>query len=536
MKRILLCLFVVLASLSTAKAQNNCTTPFYGDYSSANFDDLFYLWRLQTNLLPNDTAIKKAAVVFSHGLLAGYEDPTDPAGTWIEQQNYNYTIDSLFAIITHENNSQANDTIIMQATGVKPNGSPDETNILWADTVYTNTGLSVGGNWLGQGAAVVLSFTPNINVTSANDSVAIVFKYFGDITDTLALIAGSIDDGNGGTVQQSNYANSWMIYSPIQNNWTKNATVGYGNPVGSNGWFAAQNWNIWAHTCLGQVNYSGTDLCSVTYDNNSGGRLVTWQKGTNTDIASYEIQSSDGVSWITLGIQPATDFSTFLDITPNVGGVYTRYRVVELDASNNNIYQTPQHIPPVLHADYSNPNSIFLQWNMYIGTPVTKYRIYRGTNQNNLALIDSVGGGTLGYTDVNGNNTNLYQVEAVIITTCQPSAPVDPTGGDDEKSALHKNSAYSNIAFFDPNGLNESLYDKLVVYPNPAQNILNIQLPAANEQAIVKLINPLGQTVRTGNGTNKVISFDITGIANGLYIVQLEQNGRTTVKKVTVNN
>jgi len=227
-------------------------TNFWLDYSTANFDDLFYVWTFNSNYATSDTTgggvnpINIASVAIT-GPLAGYDNFDDPQGSVNEWAYFNgpLTIDSIFAIVTHENNSGTYDKIYMEIVTLDANDKPTST-VLWSDVDSSNTTLSPGGNWVGTDASVLMSYTPNFTSTQGQ-KIGLNLRYVANKADTFSIIAGSIDDGNGGTTQQSNYQNSWTRIPPFIPSVTKNANIGYGSPVGADGWFEAQNWAFWAY-------------------------------------------------------------------------------------------------------------------------------------------------------------------------------------------------------------------------------------------------------------------------------------------------
>jgi hypothetical protein len=77
------------------------------------------------------------------------------------------------------------------------------------------------------------------------------------------------------------------------------------------------------------------------------------------------------------------------------------------------------------------------------------------------------------------------------------------------------------------------------VYPNPAQDHLNIPIGEINGTATLKILNITGQVVYNqtleeshSNTTRKI---DLLGFSKGFYLINLQNNGQTFVKKVAVN-
>ncbi len=266
---------------------------FYMDHSTANFDDAFFLWRMCSNYTAADTSLN--FIGLSLNKIAGYTDPADPAGTICDSSLFGFTssyptdigirIDSIFTQITHENNSGNYDKITMQIVKLNAQGAPASTagvsTVLWEQTDSSNVALSGSGNWLGTGAAVVLSYTPypTFYGTSPGSTLGLVFKYEdASKTDTLGMIAGYVTDPLDATkALQSEIKTSYMRYPPYISNVTKNSSVGYGTPVGSGGWYFAQNWGMWAYVTV------GTDVSGFGQNSANGFRVLeSYPNPTNT--------------------------------------------------------------------------------------------------------------------------------------------------------------------------------------------------------------------------------------------------------------
>jgi hypothetical protein len=270
---------------------------FWLDYSSANFDDLFYVWTFNSGYVAADTTggeinpINIAAVGIT-GPLAGYTDPADIANSINEWSYFNgpITIDSIFGVVTHENNSGEYDKIIMEIVTLNGTGTPTST-VLWSATDSSNTTLSPGGNWVGTDASVLLSYAPNFTTTQGQ-AIGLNLRYVGNKADTFSVIAGSIDDGAGGTTQQSQYQNSWTRIPPFIPSITKNANIGYGSPVGSSGWFEAQNWAFWAY-----VSYDATSVSENAFIKGVKISQNFPNPANKVTNFSYELQKSTNVSF-----------------------------------------------------------------------------------------------------------------------------------------------------------------------------------------------------------------------------------------------
>ena len=90
-------------------------------------------------------------------------------------------------------------------------------------------------------------------------------------------------------------------------------------------------------------------------------------------------------------------------------------------------------------------------------------------------------------------------------------------------------------------GVNNSkkLDASIVAFPNPTSDVANLNITLANaSKAEVKLVNMLGQTVRTMSveltaGANRV-SMNVADLSAGLYSVVLTSNGKSATEKIMV--
>jgi hypothetical protein len=74
-----------------------------------------------------------------------------------------------------------------------------------------------------------------------------------------------------------------------------------------------------------------------------------------------------------------------------------------------------------------------------------------------------------------------------------------------------------------------------LLYPNPAQEWFELQVPADFEVAAIELLNPVGQVVGSWKTSQKTARFPLAGIAAGLYYVRIiQQNGQVATSKLVV--
>jgi hypothetical protein len=223
-----------------------------------------FVWRFNSRNTAIDTALSFVGVKFFE--VTGYTDPADGANSYIDPisyaANFEMVIDSIFTLVSHENNSGENDSLIVQVHRLQSTATStfaDPAIVLWADTIVSNTSLSPNGNWLGSGAVQFLNWAPNVTVP-AGRRAGVTIKYFGPKQDTCGIIASYITNPNGPAAPndialKSAAPYSVMKYPPFIPNYSNNSNIFYGAPAAGadTSFFSAQNWEIWIRARVNEV-------------------------------------------------------------------------------------------------------------------------------------------------------------------------------------------------------------------------------------------------------------------------------------------
>ena len=73
--------------------------------------------------------------------------------------------------------------------------------------------------------------------------------------------------------------------------------------------------------------------------------------------------------------------------------------------------------------------------------------------------------------------------------------------------------------------------DEVSVYPNPTNGVLNIN--AAGMKRVV-VMNMLGQVVYDAPADTEAVSLDLSQYGAGMYLIRIDTENGTVVKKVSV--
>lgn len=130
--------------------------------------------------------------------------------------------------------------------------------------------------------------------------------------------------------------------------------------------------------------------------------------------------------------------------------------------------------------------------------------------------------------------TISYYKNDVLIVTIENFAQIDAAG----MTFLHDNwggdAYYDNIVITSEN-LSTTPFDKnsVVVYPNPAKDVVSLTLPNNTEVTEVLVYNVTGQEVLRTNQTQNI---NVSDLANGAYFLKaVTTNGATLTKKIIKN-
>lgn len=87
-----------------------------------------------------------------------------------------------------------------------------------------------------------------------------------------------------------------------------------------------------------------------------------------------------------------------------------------------------------------------------------------------------------------------------------------------------------NLACY-PSGVTTIKEDALVVYPNPAENVLVIELGRIHPRGVLTVSNMIGKKLLTQALTESQRSIDVSQLSSGLYVLEFEHNGQRAIGK-----
>jgi hypothetical protein len=81
--------------------------------------------------------------------------------------------------------------------------------------------------------------------------------------------------------------------------------------------------------------------------------------------------------------------------------------------------------------------------------------------------------------------------------------------------------------------LNEISEQSVSIYPNPTSNSISIELPVITDNPI-RIVDLSGNLIREFETNQIFFQTDLSGLANGVYLVNFNTNGNRIVKRIIV--
>ena len=330
------------------------------------------------------------------------------------------------------------------------------------------------------------------------------------------------EDGTFGATLVWPYVKEWLYYD----DGTPAKTFGYGGQI---------HWGI-MFPAKDLAQYAGTKLTKIAlYNKVAGDASLTISYGG--DFAPERAVYSQDFTFA--GPEEEGIFEVKLNEPVAVSGEENIWVT---------IYQSGADYPAVATAGTGNPNGRWISsdgsgWSdllalnpefnytwflrAYVSTEITRdngefdhYNIYRGTTEGNYQLIGETEANN--YFDEVDRGTYYYQVTSVYSRgdeTCE-SEPATAYG------ELGKNYVVVEVTKIDENGVKG-----MMVYPNPAKDMLNI---TAENMRRITISNVLGQVVYDNEVSSDNEIINMSQYEAGIYMVRIATENGVAVKRISV--
>ncbi|MCE3278730.1 MAG: hypothetical protein K0S44_921 [Bacteroidetes bacterium] len=275
------------------------------------------------------------------------------------------------------------------------------------------------------------------------------------------------------------------------------------------------------------------EICMVTVDDASTHNIIYWEKSSATNIDSFRIYREDMTNVYTLiGAVHFDSLSEYHDYGSNPNTTTKRYKISAVDNCGGESVKSNYH------------NTIYIVDNgsgQFTWNPL--YTIENGANPvNNYVLMrdnNNTGSWSQVATTAGTQNTLVdpayasypngkWYVETAWGISCTPTrATVNTTRSNIKNAGLSI-------------GVNEnSLLSSVLVYPNPANENVTIEVPASESSIDMQITNAVGQIVYSqkfsSSNSKAVLQIHTDNFAKGIYTIIIKNGSGQAFRKLVLN-
>lgn len=159
-----------------------------------------------------------------------------------------------------------------------------------------------------------------------------------------------------------------------------------------------------------------------------------------------------------------------------------------------------------------------------------------------LRLWKGTGGNYYAYYSANGTSWTQIGKQKLTMATNLTAGLVVSSG----TTNTLQTATFSNLEVTTPGGIinrnmaevveeSEMIENDLNIYPNPANSVLNIVMPAATTAQTIRILDVTGKMVIQKTGVKRTVSLDISSLPNGLYYLQFAEGVNSRSRKFVIS-
>jgi hypothetical protein len=274
-------------------------------------------------------------------------------------------------------------------------------------------------------------------------------------------------------------------------------------------------------------------LCMVTVDSLSLNNVIIWEKTSYTNVDTFLVyRDTANNAYGLIGKVPYDSLSMFTDTVrsrfaangdPRASS--WRYKIAIKDTCGNIGPKSPYH-----QSIFMQNNAGNFSWSDYkiegqpIPVPALSNYVFKRDNfhTGNYTVIQTLSASSVSYTDAQYSTyqaTADWRIETTWSISCTPSMRY---GNNQIYATIVKSK--SNIANNRQVGIKQLTDNNLVkIYPNPAHESITVTSPASASELIISDL--IGNSVKQVPLHGEKNTIDISGLAKGVYMVQVKSGG-----------
>ncbi len=569
--------------------------PIFLDYDSTEINTMgsvgdAFIWEINTNTVCNDTFVMRYFVESFDTLIdAGTLTPYYSGSTTI-------TLDTIFTLFGHENNTGLPDTIVVTVLLNNANGYPTGT-VLWTEMTISDTSLTAVSpdfSWLQSG---VLISTPGITLNQG-ETFSVKIEYLGARADTFGVLSFYYKDAAGncdaacGSIQPFMYPTSYYFLNyPQSTGLCDEFPDNQGN-----GLYTDCNTNSTYDFCEDYYLQNHAIFCVLQVDAvlfGSANGAATICPGESATLNAVALGGSGTYTYSWLPLAGLTNpFSAQTGASPATTTTYT----VTIDDGITSVTATVTVDVKWVGIDAGTDQSIACGATADIQPSLTgtsSGATFIWSNGVNTFSLDDVGAGTYSVTVTNSFGCSatdeviisLQGVNQTVdfnkpvpdvcynIQQAWTNASLETTGwtwewnmGDGSiyfstdvnhtytttgpKTVVLTGTQVANpacVMTYTENVVvivclgveeNSALSELISIFPNPSNGTFTLSVEGlSGDAAVIEIYNVNGQIVMTETvkTTSLVQNFDLTDFSNGVYMVKITDGTEVGARRMVIN-
>jgi hypothetical protein len=267
------------------------------------------------------------------------------------------------------------------------------------------------------------------------------------------------------------------------------------------------------------------ELCFVSITDEGDHNKLSWSYEHPENISKFGIYRESNVAnqfELIEYVDPA-GVQTYIDEGSLPAQRSYRYAISAVDTCDVETAFGSSHQTMHLQVSDGSENTFALNWEQYDGLSFGTYTIKRKMDNSDFDLLTQVSSNLHSFTD-NPDNVHqaAYQIEISVAATCPGIFNGEPT-----PVGLIQSNTVAVVVM----GLEPRPTPRVLASPNPFTNRVTVSGEGTAGRPF-KVVSSNGAVVREGILDGSGASMDMSSLASGLYLLQVEMPGRTESKKV----
>lgn len=271
--------------------------------------------------------------------------------------------------------------------------------------------------------------------------------------------------------------------------------------------------------------FKSIPVCMVSVSQ-SGKNIVVWERPETNVITGFNVYKEGNIAnqYDLVGTVSYQQTAIFIDTISEPSQKAYRYKLGTVTSWGYETALSSEHKTIHLTINKGVGNAWNLIWSHYEGLPISTYKLYRGTNKENMTFLTDIAGNLNSYTDNAAPAGEVYyQIEMVLENACNPEAKKQLKSANVENNY---SSTRSNIVSSLSVGIGNIETEQLMLYPNPAEN--KIWLTINTGEKSYEIYSIQGTLIKRGLVKE---SIDVSDLRSGLYYIRINSNNQWTSHK-----